>query len=120
MRSLRPTLMVSVVLLVLWALPLMAEGNETGKARFIQGYVVDYSGNTLVLNEHWVVKITDDTELLNSEGEGLKKSKLKENLWVYVEGLEEADGQIGAVKIYLLPDYVSKEDRELYPFIKIP
>jgi hypothetical protein len=85
-----------------------------------QGQVmeVDLKKNTLVVNERPFV-LTEKTLIQNEKGAPVQMDKLKPKTWVYIVGVKDkAHPRVNASRIYLLPKYIGKKERNLYPFIQ--
>ncbi len=115
---------LTVVLLLAFltgAGPVWVEAAQGKKpARFLQGFVTSYDGDRMIVNETWRIRLTGKTRVLTVDGEERARLHLEGQKWVYVEGVERRDGTIEAVKIYLLPKYIEKDERDMYPFMKLP
>lgn len=86
----------------------------------MQGLVmaVDLKTNTLTVNERIFV-LNPSTILQNHKGLSIPMDKLKPKMWVYIEGVDDhVNHRVKVNKLYLLPKYVEKKERYLYPFIK--
>lgn len=86
----------------------------------IQGVVMvlDLKKSMLVVNEKtffW----DQNTVFYNEKGAPITIDKLKTKGWVYIEGENDKvrKGWV-AKKIYLLPKYIDRKERYLYPFIQ--
>jgi len=86
----------------------------------IQGVVMtlDVNKNTMIVNEKLFVW-RENTAIYNDKGSPLTIDKFKPKSWVYIEGERDKNNrQIIIKKIYLLPKYVDKRERHLYPFME--
>ncbi|MEM4245093.1 MAG: hypothetical protein QXR60_02730 [Candidatus Nanoarchaeia archaeon] len=110
---------INFVLVIFFvALPALAMASE--EVVKIQGRVmeVDLKNNVLVVNEKSFI-LNQGTVIKTDRGAPLEVGKLKLNAWVYVEGVKDkASKRYNAGKVYLIPNYISKKDRPLYPFIQ--
>lgn len=89
--------------------------------RKIQGEVVqlDVKQHTLVVSEKAFVW-NSNTVFKNEKELPVKADKLKLKSWVYIEGEYDKNQQrTVAKKIYLLPKYIVRKERHLYPFINL-
>jgi hypothetical protein len=86
----------------------------------IQGMIMDLdvNKNTMIVNEKLFVW-SQNTTLYNDKGSPLTIDKFKPKSWVYIEGERDKNNRrIIINKIYLLPKYVDKKERHLYPFME--
>jgi len=86
----------------------------------IQGMIMDLdvNKNTMIVNEKLFVW-SQNTTLYNDKGFPLTIDKFKPKSWVYIEGERDKNNRrIIINKIYLLPKYVDKKERHLYPFME--
>lgn len=85
----------------------------------LQGVIMelDLKKNTVVINEKtffWDQKTT----FHNEKGAPVAIEKLRTKAWVYIEGEnDEVHKRWVAKKVYLLPKYIGRKERHLYPFI---
>lgn len=98
----------------------LAVADDTGKYKFVLGFVNSYNGESLVINERWKANVTGETKVFDSRGEKAEAARLRTHKWVYVEGPLGMNGEINADKVYLLPGHVGKKDLRRYPFIQLP
>jgi hypothetical protein len=77
---------------------------------------IDFKKNIMVVNEKTF--IWNKSTIFNDDKEsiiGIEKFKPKS--WVFIEG-EKGDKYIVIKKVYLIPKYVDKKERHLYPFMQ--
>ncbi|GMR04185.1 MAG: hypothetical protein BMS9Abin23_0074 [Thermodesulfobacteriota bacterium] len=86
--------------------------------RFIIGVVNKNQVWGVIVNEGTRVRITSETEVLNSNEKKRSRYSIKEGAWLYVEGPLNYDGFVEAEKVYLLPGPVRSNEYGNYPFIK--
>jgi hypothetical protein len=94
-----------------------ASEGDTAK---IQGIIMalDVNKNTMIVNEKLFVW-RENTAIYNDKGSPLTIDKFKPKAWVYIEGENDKNNRrIIINKIYLLPKYVDKKERHLYPFME--
>lgn len=78
---------------------------------------IDLSKNTMEVNERIFVW-NQNTAFYDDKGFPIDKDKFKPKSWIYVQGTIRRDNTISIEKIYLLPKYVGKKERHLYPFME--
>jgi hypothetical protein len=86
----------------------------------IQGVVMslDLKKSMLVVNERTFVW-DQNTTFYNEKGSPITIDKLRTKGWVYIEGEnDKVNKRWVAKKIYLLPKYIDRKERQLYPFIQ--
>ena len=109
-------ILISSFLFIFCTLALASE-EDTAK---IQGMVMDLdvNKNTMIVNEKLFVW-NQNTAIYNDNGSPMTIDKFKPKTWVYIEGERNKNNrQIIIKKIYLLPKYVDKKERHLYPFME--
>jgi outer membrane protein assembly factor BamE (lipoprotein component of BamABCDE complex) len=97
----------------------LAFASEEDTAK-IQGIVMalDINKNTMIVNEKLFVW-NQNTAVYNDKGSPMTIDKFKPQTWVYIEGERDKNNRrIIINKIYLLPKYVDKKERHLYPFME--
>jgi hypothetical protein len=77
---------------------------------------LDLKRNTMVVNEKTFVW-KQNSAVYNDKGSPATIDKFRPNTWVYIEG-EKDNNKIIINKIYLLPKYVERKERHLYPFME--
>lgn len=79
---------------------------------------LDLKKNIMVVNEKLFVW-NEKTIINNEKGSLITINKFKPKSWVYIEGeSDKINKRIIIKKIYLLPKYIDKKDRHLYPFME--
>ncbi len=78
---------------------------------------IDYKNNTMVVNERHLVW-NQNTVFYDSKGSPTDPGEFKLKSWVYIEGTTSRNNIILIEKIYLLPKYVGKKEKDRYPFMK--
>jgi hypothetical protein len=109
-----PLLFLSVFVLSTIAL---AQDGDTVK---LQGRVMqlDLEKNIMIVNEKLFV-LDSQTSVRDEKDYPITADRLKLQAWVYVEGKNnKAIKKLVAKKIYLLPKYIEKTERRLYPFME--
>ncbi len=91
---------------------------DKDKVRF-QGVLMelDLKNRVIVVNEmtfFW----NENTIFSDAKGVPITVDKLKTKSWVYIEGENDKVNKKVAKKVYLLPKYIEKKERDLYPFIQ--
>lgn len=77
---------------------------------------IDFNKNIMVVNEKTF--IWNKTTIFSDDKESIiGKERFKPKSWVFIEG-EKGDKYIVIKKVYLLPKYVDKTERHLYPFMQ--
>ena len=110
----RRLLFVTFAVLILSSMALAA---NDGNVKF-QGKVMelDLKKNVMSVNERPVV--WDQNTIFYSDRKvPVTAERLKIRSWVYIEGIS-VDRKISALKVYLIPKYVYKNERHLYPFME--
>lgn len=86
----------------------------------LQGIIMKLNpkGNMMIVNERqfsW----DRHTSFYNEKGSPIPLDRFKEKDWVYIEGeKDKANKRTVIQKIYLLPKYVDKKEKHLYPFME--
>jgi len=86
----------------------------------IQGVVMslDLKKSTVVINEKTFIW-DQNTTFHNEVGSPITIDKLRTKGWVYIEGEnDKVHKRWVAKKIYLLPKFIDRRQRHLYPFIQ--
>ena len=94
-----------------------AQGQDAFK---IQGLImnVDLQKNMMIVNESTFIW-DQNTKFYNEKGSPVTVDKLRAKTWVYIEGVKDsAQKRMMAEKIYILPKYIDKKEKHLYPFIQ--
>ncbi len=78
---------------------------------------IDYKNNTMVVNERHLVW-NQNTAFYDSKGSPADLEAFKLKSWVYIEGTSDRNNIILIEKIYLLPKYIGKKEKNRYPFMK--
>jgi hypothetical protein len=97
----------------------LALSSEEDTAK-IQGVIMalDVNKNTMIVNEKLFVW-RENTAIYNDKGSPLTIDKFKPKTWVYIEGENDKNNRrIIINKIYLLPKYIDKKGKHLYPFMQ--
>ncbi len=84
----------------------------------LQGVImaVDLKKNIITVNERSFA-LNKQTAVYNERGLRTTLDSLKEQGWVYIEGVHENRGNL-AKKIYVLPGYISGKEKHLYSFFE--
>ena len=109
-----PILFFSVFILATLAL---AQDTDIVK---LQGRVMqlDLEKNVMTVNERLFV-LDSQTSVRDEKDYPISVDRLKPEAWVYVEGENnKVIKKLVAKKIYLLPKYIEKRERHLYPFME--
>jgi len=107
--------MFTIVLLFIFSA--FAQGQEAFK---IQGLImnVDLQKRVMIVNESTFIWDLN-TKFYNDRGSPLTVDKLRVKTWVYIQGVKDSAGKVMmAEKIYILPKYIDKKERHLYPFFQ--
>jgi hypothetical protein len=78
---------------------------------------IDLTKNTMIVNERHFVW-NQNTAFCSSKGSLTGIEEFKRKSWVYIEGTINRNNIILIEKIYLLPKYVGKKERNRYPFME--
>ncbi len=78
---------------------------------------IDHKNNTMIVNERHLVW-NQNTAFYDSKGSLTDLGGFKLKSWVYIEGTTNRNNIILIEKIYLLPKYVGKKEKHLYPFME--
>jgi len=84
----------------------------------MQGLImnVDLQKNMMIVNESTFIW-NPNTKFYNEKGSLVTVDKLRAKTWVYIEGVKDsAQKRMMAEKIYILPKYIDKKEKHLYPF----
>ena len=95
-----------------------ALGQESNLVK-VQGRVMslDLYKNLIVVNEK-VFVLNSQTMIRDEKDHSAGMARLKPEAWVYVVGENNsAIKKLVAKRIYLLPKYVERKERHLYPFM---
>ena len=78
---------------------------------------MDLDRNVMTVNER-VFVLDSQTIIKDEKDHPISMDGLKPEAWVYVEGENNrAIKKLVAKKIYLLPKYIERKERHLYPFM---
>jgi hypothetical protein len=86
----------------------------------LQGVImsIEVKQNRMVVNEG-LFTWNEKTMISNAKGSPITIDKFKPKAWVYIEGVnDKKNKRIVIEKIYLLPKYVAKKEKQSYPFIQ--
>jgi hypothetical protein len=86
----------------------------------IQGRVMelDLKKNTMIVNERLFIW-NEKTIFSDDKDKPITVEKLSAKSWVNIEGAnDKANQRLVAKKIYLLPKFIERKERYLYPFIQ--
>ena len=114
---LRRGLPLSILFILVFSATALAGEKKVVK---MQGVIMafDLKKNVVIVNERLFV-LNPNTTLHNDKGTATTIDKLKPNMWVYIEGLQDKmNRRIVAQKIYLLPKYIEDKEKHRYPFIQ--
>ena len=92
-----------------------AQGQDAFK---IQGLVmnVDFQKKMMIVNES-TFAWDQNTKFYNDKGSPVTVDKLRAKTWVYIQGVKDNAGKrMMTEKIYILPKYIDKKEKHLYPF----
>lgn len=79
---------------------------------------IDLKSTFIIVNEKKIF-IDQNTLLNNDRSNPVSLDQLKTKGWVYIEWIKDKEKDKALAKrIYLLPRYVDKKDKHLFPFIK--
>jgi len=110
---------LGLVLFLTFAFYSLTLASEKDKVRF-QGVIVelDLKKKVMVINEttfFW----NENTIFNTAKGVPIAVDRFKPKDWVYAEGeYDQRKKKVAATKIYLLPKYIEKKERHLYPFMQ--
>jgi len=86
----------------------------------IQGMIMDldFKKSTMIVNEKLFIW-SPNTVISNDKGTPITIDQFKPKAWVYIQGeREKNNNRIIIHRIYLLPKYIGKKERPLYPFME--
>lgn len=108
-------ILLAGILSLILSSPALAGGQEFS---IYQGTVSSVEGipDYIIVNEQ-KIQLSDDVEIKDSKEKDAKLSDLKEGKWVYIVSENSSNG-FKAKKIYLLPKYIKKSEKDKYPFMK--
>jgi len=106
-----------VMFMIVWMsiFSAFAQGQEAFK---IQGLImnVDLEKKMLIVNESTFVW-DQNTRFYNDKASPMTVDKLGAKTWIYIQGVKDSSGKkMVAEKIYILPKYIDKKEKHLYPF----
>jgi hypothetical protein len=107
--------MFASVLMFIFSPLAFAQGQDEFKT---QGLImnVDLQKKVMIVNESTFVW-DQNTKFYNDKGSLVTVDKLRAKTWVYIQGVKDSAGKrMTAEKIYLLPKYIDKKEKHLYPF----
>jgi hypothetical protein len=110
-------ILLSLFFLLIFSVLTFAEDISIVK---MQGVMMslDLKKSTVVINEMTFVW-DQHTTFHNEGGSPIAIDKLRTKGWVYIEGEnDKVHKRRVAKKIYMLPKYINREERHLYPFIQ--
>jgi uncharacterized membrane protein len=84
-----------------------------------QGVVmnIDFKRHHMIVNERIYIW-NQSTSVYNDKGSLVTIDKIQPKSWVYIEGKRNNSHDTLAEKIYLLPKYINKSEKHLYPFME--
>jgi hypothetical protein len=85
-----------------------------------QGYVMDLNFGKRMMDVNEMLFVWDEKTIINNHaGLPTTMDKLKPHSWVYIEAeRDNVKKQMVIRKIYLLPKYIDKKERNRYPFMQ--
>ena len=107
----------TIVFIFIFSALAFAQGQDAFK---IQGLImnVDLQKNMMIANESTFIW-DQNTKFYNEKGSPVTVDKLRVKAWVYIEGVKDsAQKRMMAEKITILPKYIDKKEKHLYPFIQ--
>lgn len=109
------TILVAGILSLILSSPGFAEEKEFS---IYQGTISSVEGlpGYIIVNERQF-PLLDDAEIKDSKERHANLSDLKEGKWVYIVSEDSPNG-FKAKRIYLLPKYINKNEKDNYPFMK--
>ena len=78
---------------------------------------IDSKKNTMIINER-VFVWNQKTTFYDDKGAPLGMDQFQPKSWVYVKGTSDQNNTILIEKLYLLPKYVGKKEKNRYPFME--
>jgi hypothetical protein len=109
---------IGLALLILLLSSIQAFAAEQGVVKF-QGNMMRLSLKKIqmIVNERKVVW-DSESRFYDAKGSPVKVETLKKNSWVYIVAKTQKNKPILIQKLYLLPKYIGKKERHLYPFMQ--
>jgi hypothetical protein len=107
--------MFTIVFMFIFSALAFAQGQDAFK---IQGLImnVDFQKKVMIVNESTFIW-DQNTKFYNDKGSPVTVDKLRAKTWVYIQGVKDSAGKrMMAEKIYILPKYIDKKEKHLYPF----
>ncbi|MBM4348624.1 MAG: hypothetical protein FJ106_01860 [Deltaproteobacteria bacterium] len=108
---------ISIGFMIIFSTLTFASGEDIYRN---QGIIMglDLRQKMMIVNERTFT--WDQTTIIcNEKGSPINIENFKTKAWVYIEGMrEKKNNPIRIEKIYLLPKYVDKKERHLYPFFQ--
>lgn len=107
--------MFMIVFMFIFSALAFAQGQDVFN---IQGLImnVDFQKKGMIVNESTFIW-DQNTTFYNDKGSPVTVDKLRAKTWVYIQGVKDSAGQrMMAEKIYILPKYIDKKEKHLYPF----
>lgn len=92
---------------------------QEGDGFKIQGLIMnlDLWKKMMIVNER-TFTWDQNTKFYDEKGSPITVDKLRVKTWVYIVGTRDgAKGRMNGEKIYLLPKYIGKNEKNLYPFL---
>jgi hypothetical protein len=116
-ENVKRTIPLLICLILVLSTSAFAQDSDIVK---LQGRVMslDLYKNVMTVNER-VFVLDPQTTIKDEKEYPMSLDGLKPETWVYVEGENKrALKKLVAKKIYLLPKYIEKRERHLYPFME--
>ena len=116
-KNIKETIPLLVFLMLILASSALAQDSNVVR---VQGRVMslDLYRKVMTVNEK-VFLMDSQTTIKDEKDHPISIDRLKPEAWVYVEGENtRAIKKLVAKKIYLLPKYIEKRERHLYPFME--
>jgi hypothetical protein len=108
------------ILIAFFTISFLAFAADQERVRF-QGKVMELSSKKekmMIVSER-TIAWNEGTEFYNHKGISIPVENIKKGNWVYIDSVNDKKiRRITAKKIYLLPKYIDKKERYLYPFMK--
>ncbi len=118
MRRQIPYKSIGVILLVVLTLCFTASAADQKRIKF-QGIVMEVSlkKRTMVVGEK-AVTWNEKTAVYNDKVSSIPIENIRVKNWVYIDGTKENQNRkVAATKIYLLPKYIDRKEKDRYPFM---
>ena len=106
---------------IVWMIIFFALTSASGEDKIrLQGYLMNLNSEKKMMMVNEGLFIWDEKTIINNDvGSPIPIEKFKPDSWVYIEGERDKVKKCIVIrKIYLLPKYIDKKERNRYPFMQ--